>query len=137
MSIVWREALATGNEIIDKDHQRLIELINCVMDALKANQPVGRLKGAMDDLDRYTREHFAREEEMMLARSYARYDSHKAAHLSLMGQLSVAAKPIYALNPDGSEVLAEEIKSGLVQLLRHWLLDHIIKEDLMLKPILH
>jgi hemerythrin len=75
----------------------------------------------------------------MLALRYARYDQHKLAHARLIEQLDQAAKPLQELGAVLSATAAalpEEIRDSLVGLLRHWLLDHIMDEDMQYKPLL-
>lgn len=136
MSIVWRSALEVGDQVIDGDHRHLIGLINDVETALHEEHPIDKLHASLGELERYTREHFRREEEIMLLRKYVKFDDHKAAHQALVEELSVAAKPVETLYSTGSDALPEDVKRGLVNLLRHWLLDHIVKEDTQLRPLL-
>ncbi len=139
MPIVWRDAFNTGNQSIDADHRHLLTLINTVENALTVEQPLGRLLTAIDKLEAYTREHFAREERLMIDLQYAKYDRHKAAHLELIEQLNHAAKPIRELGDGASQstgTIPADVRDDLVGLIRHWLVDHIIKEDMLLKPLL-
>lgn len=139
MPIVWRDAFSIGHDLIDSDHRHLLTLINTVEDVLTMEQPQGKLLAAIDELGTYTKEHFAREESLMINVQYARYDKHKAAHLELIEQLNQAAKPIRDLGDGVSPptvAVPQEARDGLIGLLRHWLVDHIIKEDMQLKPLL-
>lgn len=139
MPIVWRDALSVDRGAIDDDHRQLIELINSVERTVTEDRSLRELQGNLDQLDRYTRQHFSREEEIMIACRYTRYDEHKVFHLKLMEELAEVAKPIRAIgNGDaatGKSLPGDDI-AKLAELLRHWLLDHIIKEDLKLKAAL-
>jgi hemerythrin len=39
MSLQWREQLSVGNDLIDNDHKRLIEIINRAEVSLKSINP--------------------------------------------------------------------------------------------------
>lgn len=139
MPLVWRDAFSIGYKQIDNDHRHLLDLINIVEFALTSEQALGKLLNAIDDLAAYTRQHFTLEERLMAAAGYVNYESHKAAHLELIDQLKQAAKPIQDLaHGEAQTTLAvpEQARDALVGLLRHWLVDHIIKEDMQLKSVL-
>lgn len=139
MPLVWRDAFSIGYKQIDNDHRHLLDLINIVEFSLTSEQALSKLLNAIDDLAAYTRQHFALEERLMAAAMYANYERHKAAHLELIAQLKQAAKPIQDLAHGESHTtlaVPEEARDALVGLLRHWLVDHIIKEDMQLKSVL-
>lgn len=136
MPIVWRDTLSVDRGPIDDDHRRLIDLINAIERTVTEDRAVRELQEELAQLALYTRRHFAREEDIMIAQRYARFDEHKAQHLRLIAELADAAKPIAAagnLDSSTSKVLQADDVAKLTELLRHWLLDHIIKEDLRLK----
>lgn len=139
MPIVWRDALSVDRGVIDEDHRHLLDLINSVEATVTADHKLGELQAEIEALVRYTRVHFSREEEMMFARQYAKFDAHKALHHQLVEQLNDVAEPIRAATATDSPASAavDQVHlSQLTELLRHWLVDHIVKEDLKLKQIL-
>jgi hemerythrin len=139
MPIIWRDALNVDHGIIDDDHRHLIDLINSIERIVTDDLSVRELQGALDQLALYTGEHFAREEDIMISHRYVKFDDHKAQHLRLIDELTDAAKPIRAA-ADADATASKALQAGdighLSELLRHWLLDHIIKEDLKLKASL-
>lgn len=139
MPIEWRDAMSVKNNAIDADHKHLLTLINDFEQQLSSNAPVVSLRGTIVQLEKYTRKHFAREEQVMLHLGYRKYDQHKVAHGELIEQLKHATKPV--MDPDGDlpatiGELPEDLRTGLKILLRHWLLDHILNSDMLLKPML-
>ncbi|MCX7163125.1 MAG: bacteriohemerythrin [Betaproteobacteria bacterium] len=139
MPILWRDAFSIGFRQIDNDHRHLLDLINAIEAALTVEQAMSKLHNAIDDLAAYTRRHFAFEERLMIEASYVNYEWHKAAHQELIEQLKQAAEPILSMRGgDSNTTLAvpAEARDALVGLLRHWLVDHIIKEDMQLKSVL-
>jgi hemerythrin len=74
----------------------------------------------------------------MIALRSATYDAHKHAHAELIEDLDRAIKCIIDPDeaiPDSTTNLPEEIRDKLITLLRSWLVEHIVKKDLLLKPL--
>lgn len=139
VAILWRDALSVDRGLIDEDHKHLIDLINAIEETVKADRSVGELQGEIEALEKYTRLHFSREEELMMQRRYVKFDEHKAHHHRLVEEFKAVAKPIRdagKLDVAASMVLAKDELSALITLLRHWLVDHIVKEDLKMKSLL-
>ncbi|MFH1872866.1 MAG: hemerythrin family protein [Pseudomonadota bacterium] len=139
MAIIWRDALSVGNAGVDTDHRYLLCLINTVELALRVEESSDALVPALKQLKLYTQEHFAREEKLMAALRYARIDQHRIAHGELIEQFDHAVEPVMKLRVEPSAAAAEAISDAtreeIIAVLRHWLLDHIIKEDMLLKPL--
>ncbi|CAD5366426.1 putative Hemerythrin domain-containing protein [Rubrivivax sp. A210] len=133
MPIQWRPTMSVGNEWIDGDHQQLIFLINTAEMALGPDGDRIALDEALQRLDAYTQEHFAREEQIMKAVCYPRYVEHRASHRSLVERLAALSLQIRASKAGTPS--AEEVDQ-LVGLLRSWLIDHVLKEDLLMKQAL-
>lgn len=128
MDLVWRDQLSVGNDAIDSDHMHLIEIINMAEQSLKAKSP-SELMFALDSLSSYSQEHFVREEKIASAVDYIHAQQLKLAHDALLSKLDLAKK---GLNAEWTESAIEKF----AVLLRDWLLNHVIKEDLLMKPAL-
>lgn len=133
MTILWRPAMAIGDEMVDTDHQHLVDLINAVELTLQAAQGEASLAGALDALSAYTREHFEREETLMRVIGYERLAAHRDAHHKLRGRLVEIRRHIEQAK---AAVAPPHEVQNLIELLRAWLLDHVMKEDMLLKPAL-
>jgi hemerythrin len=139
VTIVWRDALSVGNDLIDADHRHLLSLINTLELVLTTEQPFRDLQEAVAQLRAYTQDHFSREERIMIALRYATYDAHKHAHAELIEDLDRAIKCIVDPDeavPESTTNLPDEVRDNLITLLRTWLVEHIVKKDLLLKPLL-
>lgn len=131
MPIQWRKQMSVGNLIIDLDHRYLLSLINQVEYALRHPEEYDNLKMALEQLAEYAREHFAREEQLQLRIQHRAYMKHKMAHQSLLDRLDeISAEILSSEDPEALKTRREEI----VPLLRDWLLDHVLKEDMKMKP---
>lgn len=130
MTLLWRDAMALGNDLIDADHRCLIGMMNTVELALRAHPDL--VDEALAQLQGYTAEHFLREERIQRAIDYPDLAAHHAAHEELRARLTDIRSHIHvAVEHSDGEALAK-----LVQRLRHWLVDHIVHEDFQLKPLL-
>lgn len=128
MGLEWREQLSVGNDLIDSDHKYLIEVINKAELSLKAKDRAGLTK-ALDSLAKYSTTHFSREEALAIAVGYPKADHLHASHELLQGKLEKAKAEI---GEEWSDAAGELF--GIF--LREWLVNHVIKEDMLLKPYL-
>ncbi len=131
MSLVWREQLSVGNDVIDSDHRHLIDIINLIELSVATKDKAG-LAAGLDALFRYSQEHFVREERIAHAAGYEQVPHLGHSHAILLQEL---AQVIREVGEMGSE-WSPEATERLVKLLRNWLIDHVIKEDLLMKPVL-
>jgi hemerythrin len=133
MTLIWRKQLEIGDETIDIDHKYLICMINTVELTIRTPEHRDLLPATLEQLVDYTHAHFKREESMMLAMSYPRYVQHKQQHQLLIQELGNIEQKIQA---KGDGDFSDEECADLAKLFRHWLLDHLVKEDMLLRPYL-
>ncbi len=130
--IIWRKEMSVGNPMIDGDHRYLICLINTVELALSNESYKDVLDTVLDQLDEYTREHFAREEKLQLELYYLKRDEHAQQHAELIRELGEIRRKVRSVKePD----MGKEIAGEIALLLRHWLIDHILQRDMLMKPL--
>jgi len=128
---MWRSQMSVGNDRIDQDHRYLLCLINTIDFALGSGEHQDTLVTALDQLDFYSKDHFAREEKLMLKISYPKYPDQRTAHELLISQLAEIREKILAIKDDPD---LQEIIPDITELLRNWLLDHVLKDDMLMKP---
>jgi hemerythrin len=131
MSLVWREQLSVGNDVIDSDHRYLIDIINQVEQSLTTRNRQELVAG-LDKLYRYSQQHFSREEKIADAAGYRQLPHLSDAHKELVKQLDQVKQEVDGMTQE----YASETAERLTHLLRRWLIDHVIKEDLLMKPTL-
>lgn len=124
----WKPEFATNIRQVDADHQKLVDLINSLHDAMaagKANDVLGKTLG---ELIAYTRKHFAAEESLMKLHGYPDYAAHKKEHEDL-------TKTVVELQQRFNEG-----KGGLTistfTFLKDWLTKHIKGTDMKYAPYL-
>ena len=130
--IVWDDTLSTGNSLVDADHKRLIEMINHLFDAIERGTTSSKeLNTIFDEIEAYTVYHFEREEALMHAECLSFKDAAEIEHHLQQHQNFVSAIP--KLKEKLLRSSDKETAIGVVDFLAHWLLEHIIVEDLTLR----
>ena len=117
----WNDDLKVGNSFIDSDHQKLINLVNQLHDAMAQGHGKEILGKILSELIRYTQEHFKREEDHMQRIRYAGYASHKQEHDRLIREVVELQNKFNT----GNGMLSVQVSS----FLRNWLVNHIMKVD--------
>ncbi len=131
MAIAWREQLSVGNNIIDEDHKYLIDIINRI-EACLSRKDKNALKDELQRLHDYSLLHFDREEKIATAVGYEQTPGLQQSHQSLMDRL--ATMRVAFLNSE--KTWSPQLTQEFADFLRNWLIDHVIKEDLLMKPAL-
>ncbi len=126
MALLWKDQLSVGNDLIDGDHKYLIEVINKAEVAIKAQNSV-QLTGVLDELGRYGASHFDREELVAKAVGYPKSDQLHVSHERLKTELQ-------RVKEEFGESWTQETGAAFTQFLRDWLVEHVIKEDMLMKP---
>jgi hemerythrin len=117
--IVWKNEYATGINVIDSQHKRIIDYINELLLAEMTND-LAKLGEVFYSLVDYTLLHFEFEESLMEDAGYVAINIHKQTH-EVFRQKVLDCKQRY---DKGSDVCKD-----LAKLLNIWLIDHIANED--------
>lgn len=126
MALQWTPKMSVGNEVIDHDHKRLVALINETEAALRSSDRNAVLN-ALDELAQYGLMHFETEERIGRAAGCPGMDGMHSSHQKLNEQLNHCRDDIEAR-------WGQDIADEVVALLRAWLVDHVIHEDLKMRP---
>jgi hemerythrin len=126
--VAWREDFGVGFALIDRDHQKLLSLINNVLASQRCETGNVLERQALDELLDYTEYHFRHEEELMTRYAYRDYEAHKAQHDYMRGQVKLHLE---RYRMQGREALPQ-----LANHLKVWLLQHIAVTDRKLAPFL-
>lgn len=126
MPIQWRDQFSVGNDLIDADHQYLIEIINKAEVSLRAHSQ-SDLIAVFNELAHYGKQHFEREELLASAVGYPKADQLHVSHEALVASLEKFRESV-------GEQWTSEAAEQFTTFLRDWLIQHVIKEDLLMKP---
>ncbi len=116
VSIQWSDSYKIGNAEIDAQHEELFRRANQFLEA--TGKPA--LVAFAISLYKYTRSHFAQEEQLMIEIQYPDYQIHKQQHEALILKLDALTRNITddALN-----------KAEFAEFIGYWLLKHIASTD--------
>ncbi|MCG7899407.1 MAG: bacteriohemerythrin [Candidatus Thiodiazotropha lotti] len=117
--LVWTKELETGIEVIDGQHERIVDYINKLHDARLNNDltAIGDIIAATVD---YTLSHFSFEEALIEDAGYEFVRPHKKVHELFIRRVSEFQDRF----KNGEDISAE-----LHDLLARWLFNHIRNDD--------
>lgn len=120
--VSWRDEYRVGVPTVDAEHRYLFSLINAFHDGYLSGQPPRELLRVFTCLVAYAEEHFQHEEALMRRAGYPRLAEHKLQHDRLYAT-------VYELNEQLARGEAS-VDRQTMRLLKHWLVDHILQQDL-------
>lgn len=123
--ILWDETFSVHNAEMDGQHQKWIDAINELHEALTC-PGLTTLRSisekSLEAMMQYVRYHFAAEEGYLLAINYPDLAGHKMIHEKFYVQI----KGLLCDVKEGRTVLNSEI----MKTMTNWLQNHILQEDL-------
>jgi hemerythrin len=114
--ISWTEAMSVGNAALDKDHQKLIGMIN------ELDQSAPDFLELFNAVLDYTTGHFDREETHLDSIGFPGLDAHRVQHDDFADQVAAMLKQYRAEPFDASDTRMKDF-------LWSWLKGHILIED--------
>jgi methyl-accepting chemotaxis protein len=119
--IEWNDSLNTGIQLIDRQHRRLVDLINKLFQCMKAGGDRQSLDSVVDELIDYTVTHFRTEEDLMKKHHYPDFEAHKRIHDQFVAKVADFANKLKS----GARLAPADI----YKFLKDWLLNHIKDQD--------
>ena len=130
MSLInWEESLSVNIKEIDLQHQKLIQIINDLHEAMRQKKTQDLLGKIIDELIAYTSTHFLTEEAYFEKYQYGDRLSHKRIHTDFVKKVGEFKKEFSA----GKLMLSMEIMT----FLKEWLVKHIQGDDKKYGPFLN
>jgi len=123
MAIEWNPNLETGIEEIDRQHKKLFESVNKLLDACNKGRGHEEVGATVTFLGNYIIEHFDAEEDFMLKNGYPQYPAHSRIHRDFLKEYDDLKKEFENEGPTLNFVL--KINHVVVG----WLMEHIGKTD--------
>lgn len=120
--IKWHPDMNVGIDIIDKDHQAMVNILNLLKVKQESDADVLQIQFIVNKLMAYTQYHFCREEALMKACHYPDYAQHLKIHQKLIRQIQGISDKLEMQDADASI-------HELSLFLTNWLLDHICHTD--------
>jgi len=123
--ITWNQKYVTGNQTIDQQHQKLVDVLNQLHEAMRTGKGQAALSALFDELVSYTDYHFKTEESLFGSLDYA----EKAAHIQEHRDLVRQALELQASFKAGTAFLSAKV----LDFLEAWVSNHILKMDMTYK----
>ncbi len=128
--VEWNDDWATGVVSIDSDHKYLVALIQKLFNGMMSEKGTHFLNTIFVEIIEYAKYHFKREERTYEQYQFDKIEEHRVLHQQLINQiLNKGAK----LVEKGNE---QDLSFEILDFLKHWLVNHIVKEDLKFKYFL-
>lgn len=119
--IKWNDKYCVGIDQIDKQHLKLMFLLNTLYDAMLAGEEKDKLEPILTELVEYTKYHFKFEEEIFEQFSYKDKTPHIIEHNVLKEKVMDFSSKI----KDGQGVITQDI----LKFLKAWINNHILTMD--------
>jgi hemerythrin-like metal-binding protein len=119
--LVWSDDYSIGNEEIDNQHKKLIDILDNLTQSLEDTGQKKYINKNVLELQHYAVMHFSTEELYMFDMMYVDMDKHIIQHDFFRAKVK-------ELNPVGMDDNIEK-KLELVKFITGWLLNHVLKED--------
>jgi hemerythrin len=127
--LTWSSKYSVGVTALDSQHNVLFGILNDLHGAMLKGQAQTRTGPLLRKLVEYTRNHFSAEESMMVGTKYPGLAKHRVEHHELTRQVEN-----YLTRFERGEV---SLNLQLLNFLRDWLNNHIMKEDHQYGPWLN
>lgn len=128
----WRSEYSVGDEVIDKQHQDIISIINELHQLLNSESGTESDAGhVFDRLAMYVATHFVYEEQRMIDSGYP--DNQVMEHKRTHNQMLRKIQEIMQAYEAGNHGVLEDL---LPYLYGDWLIDHICDADKKYMPYL-
>lgn len=128
--IKFKDNYKTGISVIDAQHEELFSIVNRFEAAL-IEKNIFLLNSLLEDLIKYTKYHFITEEVFLADIDYDRLERHKMLHRNMQ------AEALEFKNRLESSDNPLPVFLDLFDILKNWLIDHVLNEDCIIKEISH
>jgi hemerythrin len=126
--ITWDASFSVNVEMIDKQHQMLVQMVNELNNAMlngNEKETIGKL---INKLITYAAMHFAREEHYLDTFGYPETDVHKKQHDAFERKVSA-----FEIDFKADQ---QSLSQDIMQFLSNWLVEHIKGSDKKFGPFL-
>jgi hemerythrin len=101
--IEWNDSLKLGIAVVDRQHERLVAIINRLHEATIEGRGTDVISEILDELIIYTATHFRMEEKYFAQFEYPDAEEHKREHDALIEKVSAFANDFEKTLPSSSQ----------------------------------
>ncbi len=119
--LIWNETYSVNVAEIDRQHQKLVDIINELFDAMKIGQANTVIEKLLNELHDYTKKHFSYEETYMKKFGFSDLERQEQQHQLFIDKV----------NDFITQYKANRLSLSLDMMgfLKDWLVNHIVKLD--------
>ena len=121
LKLGWKQEFLCGNKLIDRQHMKLFNKCNEIIDFFLAKQDVYRVHFLIDELYMEVAQHFSDEEDVLKKCGFPGLAEHAKKHADLVSQFMML-KAAYQLKKVDDFIFLEFLAKEIV-------LDHLVHED--------
>jgi len=126
--ISWSDKYSVGYKDIDNQHMKIIQLINTLIENKNASVNSKVMEDILSELLKYSSQHLAYEENLLMSLEYPECIEHKELHKEYVDTMSE-----YTIDAISNKSIDTSI---FLKFLKYWWTEHILKEDMKFKPFL-
>ncbi|MBU0985514.1 MAG: bacteriohemerythrin [candidate division Zixibacteria bacterium] len=119
--IQWSDKYSVGVDAMDRQHQKLIDMINDLHGAMKKGRGRAIIGEIVNELISYCRLHFSTEERLLAQHSYPDIEQHRIKHQQLVEKVMDMKTEL----KDDHAPAAH----NMMKFLNDWLIQHIMGTD--------
>jgi hemerythrin len=125
----WDSSFSVGNELLDRQHQKLMGLCNELAHYSVGNQTISRsgFHDILNEMVLYAREHFETEEALLKELDYPGLASQEAEHFAYDEKIAE-----WSFNATVGDLDLSEAQSFLAA----WWRNHILITDMQYRPLM-
>ena len=123
--IIWKREYSVGVERLDRQHQRIISVINKLIAKPRVLRKSGTIADVLADLNSYVSEHFLLEEQLLEENGYPSLIAHSKKHTEYGER--IADFCLRTVEKD------QNVPEELLSYLGDWWIGHILHEDMQYK----
>ncbi len=129
MAMTWKDSYSVGVAEIDRQHKKLIDMINTLHQAMSQGKGKQVVNAVLADLANYCATHFRQEEKFMADAGYPELDAHREKHQKMTQKVLALQADVKA----GKATITMEV----MRFLEQWLDKHILGTDKKYGPYLN
>lgn len=123
--IVWDEGFSVGVSEMDRQHRRIIDLINSLIEKQDIEVDSEIISDILAKMLEYAHEHFRREEQYMLESGYPDYSRQREEHNEFRKRT-----PSFSIDVIRGKAT---IPKDILIYLKEWWVNHILNADMKYK----
>jgi len=118
----WTSELSIGNRNIDKDHKKLIEVYNDLIDLITLRKSREEFAVILSKMTDYSLKHFKKEEAYMEEFNYPKLTEHRKHHYDYSYKVAMYNVDLLGIHPPDPQ--------EIIEFLEKWWTNHILNVDI-------